>query len=447
MNLRLDEVAAALGLAGSYARSAITGWSVDSRTIQPGDLFFALKGPRHDGHEHVADAFARGAVAAVVDRAVDLAGPLLLTPDAGEALLTLAAWARRRWGGTVAAVTGSAGKTTTKEVIAHLLGSQMRVGKTEGNYNNHVGLPLSILRLPESCRLAVLEIGMNHAGEIRRLAGAALPDVGVVTNVGYAHLENFESIEGIAAAKRELIESLRPEGVAILNADDARVLSFRQVHAGRTITYGVSPEADVRAVRMELLDSGSRFQLDTGEWLETVLCGRHSVSNILAGVAVARAFGIDTAKLLEAVRTLRAGPMRGEKFVHDGITILNDCYNSNPDAARAMLETLRDTPAKRRIAVLGEMLELGDRSRHLHREIGAFAAACGVDHVVGIRGAARDLVSAAVESGLPEAAAHFFERPGDAGVYLKGVALAGDAVLFKGSRGVRVEEALASFMG
>ncbi len=422
----------------------VTGWSIDSRTVGPGDLFFALRGPNHDGHCYVGTAFAKGAVAAVVEHATGAGGPEFVVPDAQAALERLAVWARGRWTGAMVAITGSAGKTTTKEAVAGLLGVVMKVGKTQGNLNNHLGVPLSLLRLPDDAGAAVIEIGMNHPGEIRRLAAMARPTVGVVTNVGFAHAEFFDSADGVALAKRELIESLPAAGVAVLNADDPRVTRFRDVHAGRTITFGIAQPADVRAEDVELGADGVRFRVD-GVRFESAFQGRHGVLNLLAGLAVARSFGIAPAGLTEAVRALAPGKMRGERFVHNGITILNDCYNSNPEAARSMLDVLGTVPAQRHIAVLGEMLELGRWSEALHREVGRYAAQSGVDVLVGVHGAARAMTEEAVRAGLPPSAVHFFEDPAEAGAMLRGLASAGDAVLFKGSRGTRVELALERF--
>jgi len=383
-------------------------------------------------------------VAAVAERAAK--GPVLVVPDALAALQRLAHWARGLWGGGVVAVTGSAGKTSTKEIIAEVLSVSMAVGKNEGNLNNHVGVPLSILRLPKETRVAVLEMGMNHAGEIRRLAEIAVPDVGVVTNAGYAHIENFGSVEGVALAKRELIESLPPEGVAVLNADDTRVVTFRDVHPGRTITFGFSESANVRAEDVEFGEETTRFRVGETRF-ETGLAGRHAIMNILAGLAVGRVYGIRPEQTVDAVRRLKPGKMRGERFRHNGILILNDCYNSNPDAARAMVDVLRDTPARRRIAVLGEMLELGRWSETLHRDLGRHVAEQAISVLVGIRGAARAMVDGAVEAGLKPNAAYFFEDPESAGDQLRAMAREGDAILFKGSRGTRVEAALERFLG
>ncbi len=454
MEFEVIEVAQALGLT-VQSNARVTGWSIDSRSIAPGDLFFALRGPNHDGNAYVDDVLRKGAVAAVANesgedpvlsaRAGLNDGPVLIVPDTLTALQATASWALKRWGGEVIGVTGSAGKTSAKDVIAALLAPSMPVGKTIGNLNNHVGVPLSILRLPGDARVAVLEMGMNHAGEIRALCAIAPPRIGVVTNVGHAHIENFDSIQGVAAAKRELIESLGPGGIAVLNADDPLVSRFREVHPGRTITFGIDSPSDIRASDVRLTDQGVSFRVE-GVQFESTLIGRHSVSNILAGLTVAALYGIRPSELTKAVKDLAAPPMRGRRLVHNEVVILDDCYNSNPDAARAMLDVLRDMPAKRRIAVLGEMLELGRWSEPLHRDVGNYVAASGIDVLVGIRGEACHLVDAARQSGLAVNAAFFFPDAPAAGEHLRRIARPGDVILFKGSRGTHVEHALERFV-
>ncbi|HTB16025.1 MAG TPA: UDP-N-acetylmuramoyl-tripeptide--D-alanyl-D-alanine ligase [Bryobacteraceae bacterium] len=444
MKFPLRDVAAMLGLR-TDSEAVVTGWSVDSRSIQPGDLFFALRGPNFDGHAYLDEVFAKGAVAAITDREGTSNGAVLRVGDSLRALQSLASEARGRWGGEVVAVTGSAGKTTTKDMIADMLAVGIKTGKSEGNLNNHIGLPLSLLRMDESARVAVTEIGMNHAGEIRELAKIAKPNVAVLTNVGYAHIEFFESIDEIAAAKRELVESLDETGIAVLNADDARVTAFARAHRGRTVLYGQSASADVRAENAEFSRESTRFSVKNARF-STQLTGRHNVSNILAGIAVAGLYGIEPQRLTGAVENLRPGNMRGEQFHHRGVLIYNDCYNSNPDAVRAMLDLLRDTPARRRIAVLGEMLELGRWAEPLHRDVGSYAVAQGIDVLVGIRGAAWSFVDAAKLAGLSAGAALFFDDPTEAGRAVRSIAQPGDAILFKGSRGVHVERALERFV-
>jgi UDP-N-acetylmuramoyl-tripeptide--D-alanyl-D-alanine ligase len=428
---------------GSIAELRVRGWSIDSRSARNGDLFFAIRGERHDGHAFTSAALKQGAIAAVVsERVADAHGTLLEVPNTLAALQELAGWARGHWGRPIIAVTGSAGKTTTKDVIAELLRVRFRVGRTAGNLNNHIGLPLSILRIPDDAEVGVIELGMNHAGEIRDLAAIARPQIGVVTNVGFAHIETFGSIEEIAAAKRELIESLPATGVAVLNADDERVAGFGAIHGGRTLTFGFSAHADIRATDVEMNAEGAAFTV-SGVRFRTVLTGRHNVSNILAGLAVASVFEIAFQDLVPAVAGLAPGEMRGERTQWRGVTVLNDSYNSNPEAARSMIDVLREEPAQRRIAVLGEMLELGDMSEALHREIGRYAATAGVDVVIGVRGASRFMVEEAKKAGVKGSAALLFEEPESAGEFLRHFVRPCDAILFKGSRDTHIERALA----
>jgi UDP-N-acetylmuramoyl-tripeptide--D-alanyl-D-alanine ligase len=420
---------------------SVLGWSIDSRTIAPSDLFFAIKGEIHDGHTYVADVLSRGATVAIVSEPV-AAAPILRVADTVRALQQLAHFVRKSWGGHVVGVTGSAGKTSTKDVIAACLATRFTTGKTIGNFNNHLGMPLSILRLRADAKIAVLEMGMNHAGEIRELARIAEPNIGVVTNVGFAHVEMFDGIEGIAAAKRELVEELPADGVAVLNADDEHVRTFSGRHRGRSITYGFSKDADVRATGLTLAGELSRFCV-RGVAFETHLPGRHSVSNVLAGLAVAGIFGINPAELTEVVAALLPCGMRGERFAIGSKIILNDSYNSNPEAARSMIDVLGGELANRRIAVLGEMRELGPMSEKLHRDLGEYVAASGINVVIGIAGASEFVVKRAVECGLDPGGAFFFADPEEAGNFLRRFVEPGDAILFKGSRGTHVEKALA----
>jgi UDP-N-acetylmuramoyl-tripeptide--D-alanyl-D-alanine ligase len=441
MRLSLEEIARWTGAAspaGKILPLCAEGYSIDSRTIRPGEVFFAVRGNR-DGHDFAPAALAGGAGAAVVAR-----GPLrerarlLLVADPKAALQELARRARQKWGGRVIAVTGSNGKTTTKEITAALLATRYRTAKTQGNLNNDLGLPLSLLRLEEEAEVGVLELGMNHPGELRALAAIAQPNVGVVTNVSAAHLEFFASVDQIALAKRELIESLGPGGVAVLNADDERVRRFAEVHPGRTLTYGVESEAEVQATGVEILGlEGARFRLvGVAADFRTFLPGRHNLYNTLAGLATARALGIELESLAHAAATLQPARMRGETLEVRGARVINDCYNSNPRAVETVLELLAASPAQRRIAVLGEMLELGEATEQLHRQVGRKAALLNLNLLVGVRGAARFIVEEAGPGAV------FFPDPAAAGQYLRKVLQPGDLVLFKGSRGVKLEVAL-----
>ncbi len=421
----------------------ISGWSVDSRSVNPGDLFFAIKGEWFDGHAFLPAVFQAGAAAAVVSESISQpSGPVLQVSDTVKALQQLAGFIRQQWRKPIVAVTGSAGKTSTKDIIAALLSVGFFVAKTAGNLNNHIGLPLTLLRLSPDAEIAVIEMGMNHSGEIRDLAAIAQPQIGVVTNVGYAHIEAFSSIDGIAAAKRELIEALPSDGVAVLNADDQRVLNFRRFYSGKVLTYGVSPKADLQATDIETGSDSSAFTV-AGVRFKTALAGRHAISNILSGVAVASLFDMPAEKLVDAVAKLAPGKMRGERLRLRGMTILNDSYNSNPEAARSMIDVLIKEKATRRVAVLGEMLELGQWAEVLHRGVGRYAAESGIDALIGISGASQWMIEEAIKSGLRPEVARFFGDSESAGTFLRGFLRASDAVLFKGSRGVHVEAALA----
>ena len=455
MKLTLGQIADWIHAEGEFDTGAeALGYSIDSRTIGAGDLFFAVKGERVDGHDYVETALADGAVAAVVSMrwlkpAMVEEARLLRVPDECEgcvleAMQKLAHAVRRAWGKRVIGVTGSAGKTTTKECIAAVLGAKFKVLKTEGNYNNHFGLPLTLLRLEMEHDVAVVEMGMNHAGEIRALARIAEPDWGVVSNVAAVHLEYFkDGLEGIARAKYELVESLPAEGVAFLNSDDERVHTFGRGMGERAVLFGTSEGAVVRAEAIEdhgLL--GTEFDLVVGDgatrWPVILrLPGRHNVMNALAAFAVGRCGGVDVGEAVGALERMRPTAKRGNVVLWRGAEIVNDTYNSNPGALDSMVEALRNTKAKRRIVVAGEMLELGPAGGSLHGSCGA--AMTGVDAVLGVRGLAQELVEGARAAGVE---AEFVETPELAGEWLRTNLREGDVVLLKASRGVRLERAL-----
>ena len=327
-----------------------------------------------------------------------------MVDDSLLALQRLGAAVRRLWGKPLIGVTGSAGKTTTKEAIAHVLATRYRVLKSQGNLNNHFGMPLQLLKLEPEHDLAVIEMGMSHAGEIAALAGLAQPDCGVVTVVAPVHLEFFDSIAGIARAKYELIEALHPGGVAVLNADDEYVSQFGRDFHGTVVTFGIHKPCDVRAENLELRGlEGSAFDVVVdGERQRTMLplLGEHNIYNALAGVAVGLQYGVPLQQAAESLATLSAGDKRGEILSINGATVINDCYNSNPKALESMVRALAEIPAQRRIVVAGEMLELGPAGEALHREAGERMAQRGIDFVVGVRGLARAVVEGAKHAGM-----------------------------------------------
>jgi UDP-N-acetylmuramoyl-tripeptide--D-alanyl-D-alanine ligase len=456
MQWTVEEVARALGVTtagGLDPLARLAGVSIDSRTVARGELFVAIHGPRHDGHNFVMAALDAGALAAIVaqDRLAGFAEPvrskLLAVGDTLAALQGLAQGVRTRWGRRLAGVTGSAGKTTTKEILAALLASRLRVLKSEGNLNNEYGLPLQLLRLDNSDEAAVVELGMSHAGELRVLAEIARPDVGVVTRVAPVHLEFFASMDEIALAKRELIEGLAGrESVAVLNADDPRVARFAEAAPGRVVTFGFSSGTDFRAERIDDRGAdGSEFDFvgPAGRArLTLALAGRHNISNALAALAAASIWGLGVDEAKEVFPHLEPAGMRGRVLRYDaGFSVINDCYNSNPVALAAMIEILEHTPASgRRILAAGEMLELGASSRELHREAGRAAAATGsLDWIIGVQGDGESFVRGAVEAGHPSGRAEFIGSSAEAAGFIADLLAPGDLMLVKGSRGVKME--------
>ena len=430
----------------------VHGYSIDTRTLAHNDLFFAVSGEHHDAHRFVDKAIVQGAAAAVVSRA-KLDTPefsclrgykCVLVDDPLLALQRLSAAARAHWPGTLIGLTGSAGKTTTKEMVAAVLSAKHKVLKSDANLNNHFGVPLQLLRLEPRHRYAVIEMGMSNPGEIALLARLAAPVWAVVTNVGAAHAQNFPTgLDGIALAKRELIDALPPAGLAFLNADDPRVAAFAAHHSGRTLLAGLAAHADVRATEIEQRGAdGLTLQVHSAHQQATVhlnFLGAHNAGNALLALAVGLQAGVPLQAGVAALAQLTPGDKRGQLLHLRGAQLLNDCYNSNPAALSAMIQTLMQLPAKRHIVIAGEMLELGPQSPAMHAACGQQAAHSGADFIIGVQGEARALTDAAAQAGAP---ALFFETPAEAGAWLTRELREGDAVLLKASRGVRLERAL-----
>ena len=448
MRLPLSRIAEFVSATGEFDRRCVVeGYSIDSRTIKPRELFFAVKGERLDGHDFVAQAIQQGAVAAVVRKDQLARYPvktgLVAVDDTLLALQSLATAVRRLWGKSVVGVTGSVGKTTAKEAIAHVLLTRYRVLKSEGNLNNHFGLPLMLLKLQPEQEIAVIEMGMSHPGEIAVLAKIAQPETGVVTSVAAVHLQFFRSVADIARAKFELIASLPADGTAILNADDEYVSQFGRDFKGKVVRYGLSAPAEIRAENIQSRGAaGYSFDLVVDGYRERAtlpLIGRHNVSNALAAVAVALERGLTPSAAAAALATLSPADKRGQVLQLGNITVINDCYNSNPKALHAMVETLAATPGKRRIVVAGEMLELGESAEQLHRAAGKDIAENRIDVLLGVRGMAQAIVAAAREAGMR---AEFVASAEEAGEWLAREAGEGDVILLKASRGVKLERAL-----
>jgi UDP-N-acetylmuramoyl-tripeptide--D-alanyl-D-alanine ligase len=461
--LTAEYVAAAAGgtLVAGDPGHRFDGVSIDTRTIAAGDLFVAIRGERFDGAEFAAAAVGAGAAGVVVPRGWRVAQPSSPRRDdaagAGEpvvvevedttmALQALARTIRRDSGAKVVAITGSAGKTTTKEVTSELLSARYRVIRNRGNFNNHIGLPLSLIDLRQRPEIAVVELGMNHAGEISTLVRIAEPDVRVWTNVGDAHAGFFASIDAIADAKAEILEAARPADVLVANADDRRIAARTPSFRGRVVSFGIDHPADVRASALE--DRGvdgmiARVTTPRGQAeVTTPLVGRANLANLLAAMAVALQFDVPLADIAARAATLRPAAHRGEVVrLAGGVTVIDDSYNANPTATRRALEVLGGAAgAARRVAVIGEMLELGDHADALHREVGAAAAAAGVDLLFSIGGAAAAaLADAAVAAGMAPANVRHFPTSDAAAGEVAAALRDGDVVLVKGSRGVKTD--------
>ena len=410
INLTLGWVADAVGAPPQRdgADRAVGDVVTDSRTLQAGDLFVALRGPRFDGHAFVADVLAGGAAGAIVERGrVQEDARTIAVPDTLAALQRLAHAVRTAVATKVIAITGSAGKTTTKEAIAALLATRFVVVKNKGNLNNHIGLPLSLMQLRTAPDVAVMELGMNHAGEISTLVEIAAPDVRVWTNVGDAHLGFFASADAIADAKGEILERADAGTVLVCNADDQRVMSRAARFPGKVLTFGEAGGATVRA--RDIRDRGIRgmsadIQTPAGErTIETALLGRGNLMNVLAATAVALECGINLDDIANEIARLQPADRRGAvRLLRRDITLIDDSYNSSPTALHRALEVVaheaRDTRA---IAVIGEMLELGDHSIAMHEACGRAAAAAGLSRLFAVGGpAARALANAAIAAGM-----------------------------------------------
>ena len=450
--LSLKEIAAATAgtiLAGDPSLSFRT-YGIDSREVQSGALFFAISGAR-DGHDFIPDAAARGAAGAVVSREFAPPRPGFALVRVGDTVKALQALARSVLAARrvkVVGITGSTGKTTTKEFAAALLGARFHVLKSEGNLNNHLGLPLSLLRLEPHDEVAVLEMGMSAAGEIRVLTAIAPPDIPVITNIHPVHLEFFAGLEAIALAKKEILDGARPDGVAVLNADDALVLAIAAGWRGRRVTFGLGAEGDVRAagVRVKGYD-GLSFELHYGREkaaLELPFLSESFLQDFLAAAAVALAMGLGLADVLTRSTGLAPLAMRGAlAHLAGGVRLLDDSYNSNPKALEDALRHLVRLPAKRKVAVLADMLELGPEAARFHRQAGRLVCQLGWDILVAIGPLAREMAEAAAAEGMPTDSVLTFPDADAAAARVLDLVRDGDLVLVKGSRAMKTEQVVA----
>ncbi len=428
-----------------------SGAALDSRQVGGGELFFALPGERSDGHRFVAQALERGAAAAVVHEDVEVPpeATLIRVDDTFEALHALVRSVRSRLPEKLVGVTGSAGKTTTKELLAAMLGRRYKVARNPGNLNNLYGFPLALLGVEEGTEWMVAEMGMSTPGELGKISRLGRPDVALFTNVRPVHLEFFDSVAAIAEAKAELLEGLAEHGLVIANADDPEVVRIAGRHPGRLVWYGIEQPADYRACGVEPLPPpavGSRLTLETPRGsveVELALYGRFNVENFLAAAACAGELGVELAEIAAAASEIEAAAQRGQVHRLAGdIVIIDESYNSNPDACRRALTAARELPARRRWAVLGDMLELGPSAAVYHREVGAYAAELGFSPTIGVGELARELVDGAAAAGVEAS----WYRDAAAAEEVVDRLEPGDLVLVKGSRGIALERLVARLL-
>lgn len=439
----LQEAAAALGLPQMQAQATLADVCTDTRKIQPGSLFVCLRGERFDGHSFASQASQLGAAALLVDHPVDADVPQLVVTDTGKALLQLAGWYRRRFQLPVVGLTGSVGKTTTKEFIALVLGAKYNTLKTQGNLNNEIGVPQMLFRLEDSHTAAVIEMGMNHFGEISRLTRAVAPTVGLITNIGVSHIENLGSRAGILQAKLEILEGMAPDAPLIVNMDNDML---RTVKLGDRplLTFAIDDQsADFTATDIAEQGSTTTFTVHHSTFTQPVTIptvGIHNVYNALAAMAVGYVTGVNPAAAASALANYVPAGMRQNLVQVGGVQVIEDCYNASPDSMRAALQTLGKLPVHRRYAVLGAMLELGDYAKEAHTQVGKMAAENGIDGVLAYGADAAYIVEAAKQAGLENA--RLFDTKEALAQSLAQQVQPGDGVLFKGSRGMHLEDVM-----
>ena len=432
---------------------SFSGAVCDSRLVRPGNLFVALKGERTDGHLYLEDVKKRGAALLLVEKGHPALSrdsgeiPRIEVADTGRALMALAAWHRSKFDIPFVAVTGSNGKTTTKEMIAAVLQARFETFKTPGNLNSGIGVPLSIFDLAPRHQVAVCELGMSSPGEIDRLGALVRPRCAVFTNIAPVHLLTLKTVEEVAKAKFELLAHLSADGVAIFNADDPVLLDAARKLGAGSRTYGVNTEADLRASDVRLEKEGVRFKLDSDLDVALPLFGRHNVYNALAALLVAREFEVDSLDAVAALAVMEPASHRSRIVQRGTLTLIDDVYNANPKATVSALESLATFPARaRRVAVLGDMLELGEGERDWHAQVGRQAATLGLDLLVCVGELSAHLARGAREAGVPQERLQMFPSWRECAANISGWCRPDDTVLFKGSRGAALEGVLLAVL-
>lgn len=438
--IKLSDVAAACN--GKISKDTeINGVCIDTRKITPGCLFICIKGERFDAHEFALEAIEKGAAAVMVHKKVETNAPYVLVKDTSESLLKLSAWYRSQFSIPVIGLTGSVGKTTTKEFTYLAVSAKYNTIKTLGNLNNEIGLPQMLFTIDKSTQAAVIEMGMNHFGEIHRLSKAARPNVGIITNIGVSHIENLGSREGILKAKLEMLDGMEDGAPLIVNSDD-ELLSGVKLNNRMIITFGIN-SGDFRAVDISEENTSTSFSIDyfwKSQRVTIPTVGIHNVYNALAAFTVAYGLDVDAELAAQALSSYVPEGMRQKAVQIGGIVSIEDCYNASPDSMRAALTTLKNMKASRKIAVLSDMLELGDYAKEAHLEIGRLAAECGIDFLLCTGPLSENYIKGAQAHGSIEAI-HFSSKE-ELAEKLVEISQANDAVLFKASRGMKLEDVI-----
>ncbi len=435
------------------ANSLFKGVSINSRTVSKGELFVCIKGERFDGHDFLPDVIekkAGGIILSDLEKLPVESGPFVIqVPDTLKALQDLASFQRKRFPLQVVAVTGTNGKSTTKEMIASILATKFKTLKTQGNLNNHIGLPLTLLAREPSHQAGVLEMGMSAAGEIKRLAEIAQPDIGVITNISEGHLVQLKSLKDVQSAKGELFDALTHEGTAIVNADDPLVLELAQSLRAKTVTFGIDQPADVRASEIESKDNlGFQFKVQLFEKTISVrlpYLGYCNIYNTLAALATGYSMGIQEEAMTRGLENYQRMSQRNEQIQHKGIDLINDAYNANPRSMSEALRTLDNYKTRgRRIFVIGDMLELGDRSIAAHQKLGEEIAQSKTNILLTLG----ELAGLSAKSALAGGKIQILKCANhqEAAEFLIQEARSGDCVMFKGSRGAAIEKILQIFI-
>ena len=447
--LNIGEIIKATGgsLISGNSEAEIRGISTDSRKINDGCMFIPLIGERFDGHDYIKAALDSGAAAVLTQRGdiADGAGTFIRVGDTSKALRDIAAYYRKKFSIPFVGITGSVGKTSTKDMIAGVIGKKYKVLKTEGNLNNEIGVPLTIFNLEDTHEAAVLEMGMSGAGEIGRLTAIIKPDIAVITNIGMSHIEKLGSRQNILKAKLEILEALNPGGLVVLNGDDALLAGMKDLLKFRTVFYGMDEGVDYQACNIN-------SHGENGIYFDIIIRGRefcihipvpgvHNVHNALAAVAVGCELGIPMEDVIKGIAGFSPTKMRMDIIALNGLKIINDAYNASPQSMEAALNVLKEIGGKgRKIAVLGDMLELGDWAEKAHFDVGGFAAAGRIDQIVAVGNNARYIADGALEAGYPPSQIKYFKSNEEALEFLKGNLLYEDVILIKGSRGIKMEE-------